>query len=79
MKNQAQQLVESEEFLLPVSEDEQDSIQGGAFFIPLAIAVARVAAPHVARTFTKEGLTRTAKRRIITASASVSPSSRRQE
>jgi hypothetical protein len=80
VQNQTQQMPE-EECLIPLSEDEQDCIQGGAFFIPLAIAAARVAAPHVVRAFTKEGLTRAAKRRIVTTAVSLSPSSsvRRRE
>lgn len=49
VQNQMQQISE-EEFLLPLSEDEQNSIQGGAFFIPLAIGVAaRAAAPYIVR------------------------------
>ncbi|MGG6282596.1 hypothetical protein ACQ4M3_13545 [Leptolyngbya sp. AN03gr2] len=51
MQSQKQQLVESEDLLVSLSEEEQDSIQGGAvpLVIALSIAAARVAAPHVAR------------------------------
>ncbi|GAP96952.1 hypothetical protein [Leptolyngbya sp. NIES-2104] len=50
MQNQAQQMVNSEDVLIPLSEDEQNSIQGGVFPVLAGIYIAaRFAAPYVVR------------------------------
>jgi hypothetical protein len=49
MQNQASQFVESDDILIPLSENEQNSIQGGVLPIMAIAIAARLAAPYVVR------------------------------